>query len=209
LYAENKDIKALKVDVICADMRFVDFRHAREWAKKNIARIYNNEETGGKGSIEISNTAIDKYFNESSVLKSENAEVHKSVVSVLPNVIRSSIVGEVHADYIKQNSLRSKENGAVPNTKIHRLYGAILFDGEIYRVKTTIKYFTNNSSKNKAHSYEVIKIKLLDEEPNSPERNQDSQTVSPIPVAKLREGIEKSYEKGKYLLDDVQSQIFV
>jgi hypothetical protein len=48
---------------------------------------------------------------------------------------------------------------------------------------------------------EVVKIELLDE-PNSPERNQDSQTVSPIPVAKLLKGIEKSYEKGKYLLDE-------
>jgi hypothetical protein len=60
---------------------------------------------------------------------------------------------------------------------------------------------TDNSSRNKAHSYEVVKIELLDE-PNSPERNQDSQTVSPIPVAKLLKGIEKTYEKEKYLLDN-------
>ena len=197
----NDNIEALKVDVICADMRFADFKQAREWAKKNIARIYSNEETCGKGNIEISNTAIDKYFNESSVLKSDNAEVHKSVVSVLPEVIRASIVGEVHPDYIKQNGVRSKENGVVPNTEIHRLYGAMLFNGKIHRVKTTVKYFTDNSSRNKAHSYEVVKIELLDE-PNSPERNQDSQTVSPIPVAKLLKDIEKSYEKGRYLLDD-------
>ena len=42
---------------------------------------------------------------------------------------------------------------------------------------------------------------MLDKSNNS-EREQDSRTVSPIPTAKLLKGVEKSYEKGKYILDN-------
>jgi len=113
--------KIKSVDVIPVVMKFDNFNQAKKWAKKNIARIYSNEETGGKGSIEISNTAIDKYFNESSVLKSDNAEVHKSAISVLPKVIRTSIVGEIHADYVKKNwdkKQRKRHCSKYQNTQI-------------------------------------------------------------------------------------------
>ncbi len=196
------ELKHKKVNVVSAKSNiFKNFDEAREWAKKNISRVYSDDETGGKGEIEISHSAIDKYFNSSSVEKSVNADVHKSAISMLPEIIRHSVVGEVHPDYIKKNGVRSVENGVSPNTEIHRLFGAVEIDGNVYRVKTTVKYFTDKGNNNKAHSYEVVKIELMDESTSS-ELNPDSQTVSPIQTANLLKGIEKSYEKGKYLLDD-------
>jgi hypothetical protein len=187
------------VNVVRAIRKFDSFEQAKRWAKENIARVYASNETGGKGSIGVSKSSIDKYFNESSVSKSENAEVHKAAVAVLPAIIRESVVGEVHPDYIKKDGVRRRENGVTPNTEIHRLYGAMLFEGKLYRVKTTVKYFTDSSASSKAHSYEAIKIELPDDTSNSSERNQDSLPVSPIPAAKLLKNIVKSYETGKYL----------
>lgn len=193
---------AKSVKPVKASMIFKTFQEAKEWAKSNIARVYTNEETGGKGEIEISKTAIDKFFTESAVSKSEDAEVHKSTVSVLPEIIKESILGEIHPDYIKVNGERKPENGVVPNTTIHRLFGAVLIGNKLYRVKTSVKYFTDSNAKNKTHSYEVIKIELL-ESSNSSETEQDSRTVSPISTEKLLQGIEKSYEKGQLLLDNL------
>ncbi|MDR1584004.1 MAG: hypothetical protein LBS55_12260, partial [Prevotellaceae bacterium] len=196
------ELKFKSVNIIPVSRRFKNFKEAKEWAKNNIAGIYEKEQTGGKGRIEISKKAIDKFFNESAVVKSENAEIHKSVISVLPEVIKNSVVGEIHSDYKKIDGVRKPENGIIPNTEIHRLFGAVELDGKIYRVKTTVKYFTDKSNENNVHSYEVIKIELLDETDNSTERNPDSQTVSPIAAAKLLQNVEKSYEKGKNLLDN-------
>ncbi|MDR1542839.1 MAG: hypothetical protein LBS50_00215, partial [Prevotellaceae bacterium] len=196
------ELRFKSVNVIPVSMRFKNFQAAKEWAENNIAGIYEKEQTGGKGRIEISKGAISKFFNNSAVVKSENAEIHKSVISVLPEVIKNSVVGETHPDYKKIDGVRKPKNGIIPNTKIHRLFGAVELDGKIYRVKTTVKYFTDKSNENKVHSYEVIKIELLDETDNSTERNPDSQTVSPIAAAKLLQNVEKSYEKGKFILDD-------
>lgn len=195
------ELRHKAVNVVRASKKFKDFSSAKSWANKNIAKVYSNEETGGKGNIEISKTSISKYFNSSSVEKSSNAEVHKSVVSVLPDIIKHSVVGEIHPDYIKVDGVRAKKNGIAPNSEIHRLYGAVEMEGNVYRVKTTVKYFTDDNINNKAHTYEVIKIELLNEFSSS-ELEQDSQTVSPIQTTNLLQGVEKTYEKGKYILDD-------
>ena len=61
------------------------------------------------------------------------------------------------------------------------------------------------SEENKPHSYEVSKIELLEgprtaKESDSP--HLDSATNNSISTAKLLEGVEKSYDKGKKLLDE-------
>ena len=87
---------------------------------------------------------------------------------------------------------------------VHRLYGAVELDGKTYRVKTTMQEF-RGSEENKPHSYEVTKIELLEgprtaKESDSP--HLDSATNNSISTAKLLEGVEKSYDKGKKLLDE-------
>lgn len=145
----NPIYMATTVKVTPITKRFANFEEAKAWAKKHIARVYDNTETGGKGNIEISKRAIDKYFSSSAVSKSDNAEVHKAVVSVLPEVIKESIVGEIHPDYLKKDGVRSPENGSNPGTEIHRLFGAVSIDGQIYRVKTTVKYLKKEATTTK------------------------------------------------------------
>ncbi len=195
------DPKAQITIVEARDNEFSNFDEAREWAKKNIARTYSNEETGGKGEIQISNNAINKYLSESSVDKSDSKDVHLSVLKVLPDVIRESIDAEQHPDYNKKDGIRKPENGANPNVTIHRLYGAVRIGRSTFRVKVTLKEYIDKNQPNVPHSYEATKIELLagtlvDAESTDPNTNNS------ISVANLLNGVEKSYGKGEKIIEN-------
>ncbi len=195
------DPKAQITIVEARDNEFSNFDEAREWAKKNIARTYSNEETGGKGEIQISNNAINKYLSESSVDKSDSKDVHLSVLKVLPDVIRESIDAEQHPDYNKKDGVRKPENGANPNVTIHRLYGAVRIGRSTFRVKVTLKEHIDKNQPNVPHSYEATKIELLagtlvDAESTDPNTNNS------ISVANLLNGVEKSYGKGEKIIEN-------
>ena len=141
---------------------FKNYAEAKDWAKKQIARTYSGEETGGKGDIRISNAAINKYLSQSAVDKSDSKDVHLSVLKVLPEVIRESVDAEQHADYKKgEDGVRSAKNGINPNVTIHRLYGAVRMDGKVYRVKVTLKEDKTSKEPKVPHSYEATKIELF------------------------------------------------
>ena len=196
------------------DHGFKNLREAREWAKGNIARVYSSEETGGKGSILISRSAIDKYLSESAIAKSSSMNAHLSVLKVLPSVIRTGVDAEQHLDYLKgTDNIRDPRNGVREGVMIHRVYGAVSIGDNTYRVKVTLKVYDDASRHVKPHSYEATKIELLDESNSSIKgeplkgrlvgvKDSNPSNSSSLSVAKLLKGIEKSYEPGKYLLDD-------
>jgi site-specific DNA-cytosine methylase len=181
---------------------FKNYAEAKTWAKEHIARTYSGEETGGKGDIRISNAAVDKYLSQSAVDKSESKDVHLAVLKVLPDVIRESVDAEQHADFKKgEDGVRSAENGVNPNVTIHRLYGAVRMDGKLYRVKVTLKEDVKSErSAKKAYSYEATKIELLAGTLVKPE-GDDPNTNNSITAAKLLNGVEKSYDGGKFFED--------
>lgn len=180
---------------------FKNFAEAKAWAKENIARTYTNEETGGKGEINISNNSIAKYLSESSVERSDNKDVHLSVLKVLPQIIKNGIVAEQHADYNKnKQGARNIDSGINENVNIQRVFGAVNLEGRIYRVKVTLKEYKDKNTSKKPHSYEATKIELLagtlvDTNSTNPNTNNS------ITGTNLLKGVEKSYEKGKFLLD--------
>lgn len=179
----------------------------------------------------ISKKAVDKYLSSSAVGKSDDLGVHLSVLSKLTDVIHESIEAEIHPDYNKdENGNRSVENGYGDNILVHRLYGAVRLDGKTYRVKTTMQEF-RGGEENKPHSYEVTKIELLegsktanesDSLPLSSATNNSENELLDTPgtavlpdssplditpnnsisVAKLLNGVEKSYDSGKKLLEE-------
>lgn len=193
----NKSVEMVKA---AAAHGFANFSEARQWAKDHIVRTFNNEETGGKGDIRISNTAVEKFLSESSVSKSDSRNVHLSVLKVLPDVIRTSIDVEQHADYKKsEDGKRSPENGVNPNVTIHRCYGAVEIDGQVYRVKVTLKSDVTQGDTKKAYSYEATKIELLDGQHGNPvgfPRNSNNS----ISAAKLLQDVESSKQNGKKIL---------
>lgn len=182
---------------------FKNFGEAKEWAKNNIARTYDNEETGGKGNIRISNTAIGKFLTQSAVDKSESKDVHLAVLKVLPDVIRESVDAETHPDFNKDgNEVRSAENSVNKNVLMHRLYGAVDIDGKTYRVKVTLKEDKQNENlPRKAYSYEATKIELLTGTLGKPEDDAPRANNS-ITGAKLLKDVGMSYDPTKKLLDE-------
>ena len=120
---------------------------------------------------------------------------------MLPETIDNSIDVEEHADYKKKNGIRSIENGIADNNIIiHRLYGAIRIDGDIYRVKTTI--YEQYKGSNVPHDYKVTKIELaISGSSTSDALTNSIETESSVSGAKLLNNIEKSYDKNVKLLD--------
>lgn len=179
----------------------------------------------------ISKKAVDKYLSSSAVSKSDELGIHLSVLPKLTDVIHESIEAEIHADYKKgEDGTRGIENGYGEGVLVHRLYGAVEIDGKTYRVKTTMQEF-RGGEENKPHSYEVTKIELLDApgtavlpdsspldttpsnsknitSEGSEKANEsdslplNSATNGYISTAKLLQGVEKSYDSGKKLLDE-------
>lgn len=185
-----------------ADHGFMNYKEAKEWAKKNVSKVYNNEETGGKGDVRISNAAIDKFMSQSAVDKSDSKDVHLSVLKVLPEVLRTSIDVETHTDFLKgKDGKRSAENGMNKDVLVHRCYGAVEIGGKPYRVKITLKEDPRDVSfPHVTHSYEATKIELLagtweNHEGPSPNTNNS------ISAAKLLENVEMSYNPSKKVLD--------
>ena len=197
-----------RINVVEAEANhgFKNFDDGRKWAKENIARTYDNEETNGKGNIRISNTAIDKFMSEKAVAKSESKDVHMAVLKVLPDIIRESVDAEQHEDRIKdENGIRKAVNTVNPDVMIHRLYGAVDIAGKIYRVKVTLKENVRTKETSKAYSYEATKIELLSGQSGDVTMTSPRNDNNSILTAKLLKDIEKSYGKGVKLLKDDKS----
>ena len=195
----EKEVNVVKAD---ADHGFANYKEAKAWAKENVAKVYDNEESGGKGDVRISNAAIDKFMSQSAIDKSDSKDVHMAVLKVLPNVLKSSIDVETHPDFLKgEDGKRRVENGMNKDVLVHRCYGAVSIDGKPYRVKMTLKEDPRDvSSPHVTHSYEATKIELLagtweNQEGPSPNTNNS------ISAAKLLENVGLSYNSGEKVLD--------
>lgn len=191
---------------------------ARKWAKENIVGEHTLiDSSGAEVSYSINGRTIDKFLSASAINKSDNVGAHLSVLKVLPAVIGESIEAEMHPDYSKgEDGKRSASNGLNESNLIHRFYGAVDIAGNIHRVKITI-IENKTAEKKKPHSFEVSNVELVEEtagqdgregtdthHPRYSETSSErliSGNVATIPAAKLLQGVEKSYDKGKKLLD--------
>ncbi|MEE0972537.1 MAG: hypothetical protein U0L34_00195 [Paludibacteraceae bacterium] len=183
-------------------------KEAQEWAEKYLIGKYTSYLTNiEKFEYQISRKAIHKYLQPSATNKSVNIFVHLSALKVLPKIIDVSIETEIHADYTKKNGVRSIENPINKDVLIHRFYGAITILDKIYRIKTTIIEHKDYSTPNKPYTFEVIEIELLDIlSNNSIFGNQCTNFIKDkgfsIDTAKILQNVEKSYDKGKFLLEE-------
>lgn len=178
---------------------------AEIWAKHNLVGEYDAKDNTGKFfSYSISGKAIEKYLSNSANIKSDSIGVHLSVLKQLPDVIANSTEVEIHPDYRKGiEGKRLVSNGYNSDLLIHRFYGAIDVLGKTYRVKTTIQEIARPHKINRPHSYEVTKIEMLDLRPSislAPTHG----TTPCVRLAKLLQGIEKSYDPGKKVLEESQ-----
>ena len=218
----DREVMVVRAD---ADHGFMNYKEAKAWAKQHVSKVYNNEETGGKGDVRISNAAIDKFMSQSAIDKSDGKDVHMSVLKVLPEVLKNSIDVETHPDFLKgADGKRRPENGMNNDVLVHRCYGAVSIDGKPYRVKITLKENVKTRETTHTHSYEATKIELLagqhgDVTMTSPRNSNSSKQVeefagtlvkpkgdnpntnNSISAAKLLENVVMSYNPGEKVLD--------
>ena len=177
---------------------------AEKWAKDNIVGIHQGTDSAGNTfDYSISNDAVEKYVSNSATKKSDNIGVHLASLKKLPEIISSSEEVEIHPDYTKVNGERNATNEINPKTLVHRFYGAANIDGAVYRIKTTMREYTDQIGLAVAHSYEVTKIELV-EAPfanNVTDEPVAMTSTNSISAAKLLNGVEKSYEPGVKVLD--------
>ena len=197
----SPEIAKTPVNVVNAEAKhgFKNYAEAREWAKKNIVRTYNNEETGGKGEINISNKAVGKYLSEKAINKSISKDVHMSVLKVLPSVLRESVDAYQHGDRKKVKNVRSEKFGINPDVMIHRCFGAVNIGDKVYGVKITLKENVKTRENKKLYSYEATKIELLDGKNEGVTMTPSLNSNNSITVAKIAKVFETTKEKGENL----------
>ena len=190
------------------DHGFANFNEAKEWAKSHIVRTLDNAESGGKGNVKISSTAVNKYLSESAVAKSDSKDVHLAVLKKLPEIIHDSVDVETTPDFKKdENGVRKVGNEINKNVLIHRCYGAVEINGNIYRVKITLKEYKDKNEANKAYSYEATKIELFAGTlANDRKTTTDPGTNNSISVANLLKDVEMSYRPGVKVLEESAKQ---
>ncbi len=201
------------VEVVNASSQhgFANYKEAYDWGTKNLCKTYTPEETGGKGFVEISPKIIGKYVSKDARNASSNEDLHYAVLKVIPQIIKNGIDVETHPNFAKKNGKRIPENGHDKNVLVHRVYAAVSVDGQLCRVKITMKEnLQDNALANKPYSYEVedISTKIESLEPIGDKVNENQVGISnnSITTAKLLNGVEMSYNPGVKVLDESEKR---
>lgn len=176
-----------------------------KFAPNGKARTLRYDNFGATFDYSISGSAVEESLNPKQQAKSVNKGVHIAMAEHLDEIIGQSIEVEEHPDYLKNE--KGERDTSIINDKalMHRFYGAVVVDGVPYRVMTLMREEKNPIVGNGIHAYEVQKIEVLDETPNTPNgvgSHPQSEIGSSYPLAKLLQNVGKSYEKDKNLLDE-------
>lgn len=176
-------------------------KQVKEYASAHGDEILGETDFNG-GKVVVSLTSLSEMVDPKSIHNSVNKELHLGALLKIKEIISNSIDAEVHPDYTEKDLYgRRIEGKSNPDVLIHRLYGAVNIDGVDYRVKTTVKEL-NNDVRGKAYTYEVTNIELLEDHKRQDKSPTSRTTNNSMSVAKLLNGVEKSYDKGKKLLDE-------
>lgn len=213
----------------------INYFDAREMIARLPRLLPDSETPEGVGEVRISNKSRDKLVNS---LKMYNSILQASYIRVIPHItelVKQSVLLEEHRDRIKNSEgkrVALNESGLYVN-KVQRLYGCFKDNLGLYRVKTTIQVFNENTSLGVHHGYDITKIELLSPIPGvmeeSPAGNKvlnnssieellnqtgslekslevhQSLNSNSISLAKLLKGGELSYEPNVKLLDAMQA----
>ena len=178
-----------------------------KYTSNGKAKVLHYDNNGVEFDYVISGNAIEICLSPKHQAKSGNKGVHLALAEHLDEVINKSVEVEEHPDYIKgKDGKRGEEIN--PNAIMHRFYGVAIIDGVPCRIMTLMREDARSEESNGIHSYEVQKIEMLDNELPSISNGVGTQIneLSAYPLAKLLKGVEKAYDKGKYLLEESEKR---
>lgn len=184
---------------------------AKAWAKANlIGEHHLTDSKGREVEYSISGKSIEKYLSESAISKSDDIGIHLSALQKLPEIIGESVECEIHPSYNKIDGHRLSDNGYNNDLLVHRFYGAIAHEGNVYRVKTTLIEHLDAKTSPHPHAYEVAKIEVLpDYSGNTSIGGAQAYTPTKrgtLQTTKLLKGVEKSYDPRAKLLDESRKE---
>ena len=178
----------------------------RKYAGKELT--YNNY--GVNFNYTISANAIEICLSPKHQNLSANKGIHLALAEHLEEVINNSIEVEEHPDYVKNNGTRGNNGSVNTEALMHRFYGVAVIDGTPFRIMTLMREGKDSATSNGIHSYAVQKIEVLDNDLPSTSNGVGSipqvKSGSLYPLAKLLKGVEKAYDKGKYLLEESEKR---
>ena len=176
-----------------------------KYAPNGEAKTLHYNNFGATFDYSISGGAIEESLNPKQQAKSINKGVHLAMAEHLDEIIGQSIEVEEHPDYLKNQRGERDTQKVNGGALMHRFYGAVVVDGVPYRVMTLMREEANSNIGNGIHAYEVQKIEVLDNMPNTSngvDSHSQSKIGSSYPLAKLLKDVEKSYDSGKKVLDE-------
>ncbi len=191
-------------DISDATQQAIDAAKAK-YVPNGKPRVLHYDNYGAEFDYSISGKAIEVSLSSKHQAKSVNKRVHLSLAEHVDEVIANSIEVEEHPDYQKNERGERDTQKVNGGALMHRFYGAVTIDGKPYRVMTLMREEKrSNGMRNGVHAYEVQKIEVLDETPNTPNGTDglNSELEASSAVAKLLQNVGKSYEKEKKLLDE-------
>lgn len=179
-------------------------RQVVDYAKTQGDKILGDVNVEG-GIVNISITSLQEMADKKSLQKSERngvgKDIHLAALLSIKDIIGNSIDCEIHPDYLEdEKHVRSPKNGHLTTTMMHVFYGAIKVDGNYYSVRSLVKE-TKGTVKNKAYMYALEGIEL-DANPGYVQSKTPQMQTNSIPLTKLIQGVDKSYDHGKLLLDE-------
>ena len=183
-----EQLAAMETPMLKSKGTFKNLGEAEKWAKANLqGKTETNRFTGEE--VNISGRSISEMLNPKSTQK-VNEKVHLAALRSVLDFIRTGIPAEAHPD----------THGRGYN--VMRLYNAIEINGEIYRVKSTIKKLNIGD---RFYTYEMQEMEIMSGT-QSPAVGLDStdgsrpQTHNSISGEELLKGVKKT-NSDEYILD--------
>ena len=186
-FTEN-DIAEMETPILESRGTFAKLADAEKWAKENLqGKTFVNSFTGDK--INISGHSI-KEMLAPKFSKAINEKTHMAAIMSVPDFIETGIPAEIHKDTHGRGY------------DVMRLYNAIVIDGELYRVKSTVKRYVDGD---RYYTYEIQEMELLKGTQTTALGLDDSsrpQLQSSITGANLLKGVKKTNFDEEILSDN-------
>jgi len=177
----NWDIAAMTTPILKSEGTFTNLSEAEDWAKKNLqGKGRTNRFTGDY--ISIGRRSVKEMLNEKALKNSDSINAHLSALRSVLDFIETGIPAETHRDVHGRDF------------DVMRLYNAIEIDGELYRVKSTVKKVRSGD---RYYTYEVQEMELMEERRANRESEGQSPVTTNSPInsitgAKLLKGVKKT-----------------
>ncbi|MDE7496907.1 MAG: hypothetical protein K2M67_08680, partial [Muribaculaceae bacterium] len=202
-------------------MKFIEnFRHSfdniyKPFIKALQSKRFNIIDSEGRVvSVGLNHDSIRKLsakdsYDETKKKGRSDRPVYFAVLNNLGEVLSQAIEVEVHPDKRKDENHKRGNNGEGTEKLVHRYYAVVRLENsnKLSRVLFTIlenKDLTHNT----LYSQEVIDIEIKGELSDKSDSSStgilgaESDSLRSLGVAKVLQGVEKSYDPGKFVLDE-------